>query len=73
MACMGGDEFAALAIEGEDRVAKPVLARLKSNLQASRRQGLYPFRLSLSVGATVYNPADPRSLEDLPGRARRPW
>ena len=65
VARMGGDEFAALALEGEDRVDEPVLARLEQNLRACRRQGLHPFRLSLSVGSTAFNPGDPRALEDL--------
>lgn len=65
VARMGGDEFAALALEGEGETALPISQRLEHNLQAWRRQGLHPFPLSLSVGTTVYDPAAPRPLEDL--------
>ncbi|MBI4797553.1 MAG: diguanylate cyclase [Desulfarculus sp.] len=65
VARMGGDEFAALALEGEEETTEPISQRLEHNLQAWRRQGLHPFPLSLSLGTTVYDPGSPRALEDL--------
>ncbi|MBI5522204.1 MAG: GGDEF domain-containing protein [Desulfarculus sp.] len=65
VARMGGDEFVALALEGEEETTEPISQRLEHNLRAWRRQGLHPFPLSLSLGTTVYDPAAPRPLEDL--------
>jgi diguanylate cyclase (GGDEF)-like protein/PAS domain S-box-containing protein len=62
---VGGDEFAALALEGEDQVEEPILQRLKQNLSRRQKRGVDPFRLSFSVGATIYDPAAPRPLEEL--------
>ncbi|MFH1034692.1 MAG: diguanylate cyclase [Pseudomonadota bacterium] len=65
VARVGGDEFAALALEVEGRVEEAILLRLKQNLAERNQKGLEAFRLSLSVGATAYDPAAPRSMEEL--------
>ena len=70
VARMGGDEFAVLAMEGGEETEEPINSRLNQNLRAWRRQGLNPFRLSLSLGIATYDPRPPPPGEP-PARGRR--
>ncbi len=71
VARVGGDEFAALAMESLDGVVEPVLARLIENQEAhNQRLGGSP-RLSLSIGTAVYDPYAPRPLDALLSEADR--
>jgi diguanylate cyclase (GGDEF)-like protein len=64
----GGDEFLALAMEdGGD--AKVIMRRLEQNVEDWSNDAKRPYRLSFSVGAAVYSPAQPQTLEDLVAEA----
>lgn len=65
IARMGGDEFAILAQNSSGESREAILARLNSSLEFINRDVLPPFRLSVSVGAAVFNPASPVSLAEL--------
>lgn len=69
VARVGGDEFAALALEADDDQTRPILARLGENLEAYNQSRPGAYVLSLSVGTAVYDPAEPRPLEDLMAEA----
>lgn len=71
VARVGGDEFAALALENENDLSVPVLRRLEINRLAWISQPDWPFDLSLSVGNTIYDPFSPRPLEELMEEADR--
>lgn len=64
IARLGGDEFVVLATQAAETSGATFAARLKAalaeyNLASSR------FRLSLSAGTSVYDPAQPLTLDEL--------
>jgi len=65
LARLGGDEFVVLAIELESKDGEAVTKRLRQNLQ--KRMGQMPglSQPSLSIGMARYDPARPRSVEEL--------
>ncbi|MFH1059829.1 MAG: diguanylate cyclase [Pseudomonadota bacterium] len=69
VARVGGDEFAALALEADEDQTRPILIRLGENLEAYNRSRPGSYALSLSVGTAVYDPTEPRPLEDLMAEA----
>jgi len=69
VARVGGDEFAALALEADEDQTRPILARLQENLAEYNHARPGSYVLSLSVGTAVYDPAEPRPLEDLMAEA----
>ena len=67
---MGGDEFAALALDIVDEKASEVLVkRLEVSLDVLNATGDRAYTLSLSVGAAHYDPGKPDSLDELIARA----
>lgn len=65
VARIGGDEFAVLAIEVRED-AEPILrSRLQERLLQLNAQPNRSWSLSLSIGAAVFDPASPCSLDDL--------
>ncbi len=68
---VGGDEFAALAMEADEEQAQPILERLRHSLESYNQGRPGSYRLSLSVGTATYDPAGPRPLEDLLAEADR--
>jgi len=66
IARMGGDEFAILAIDQED-TSNPemLLSRLQSQIDKHNNQENRKYRLSISIGYTLYDPESPCSLDDL--------
>jgi diguanylate cyclase (GGDEF)-like protein len=66
---VGGDEFAVLAIDADERSAGVILARLHQNLEAQNRRAGGPFTLSLSAGAAAFDPQRGLSLEQLMAEA----
>ncbi|HRS83759.1 MAG TPA: diguanylate cyclase [Smithellaceae bacterium] len=65
LARLGGDEYAALALETTKEHSSIFTARLQSlvnekNLEAGRK-----YRLSISVGGVFYDPESPCSLDEL--------
>jgi diguanylate cyclase (GGDEF)-like protein len=65
VARLGGDEFAALAASPTKVGPERVLQRLRKQLDAHNALRLRPFVLEVSLGATLYDPARPVSLEEL--------
>ena len=64
LARLAGDEFAALANAGSSQFQETVLCRLHSNLEKS--QSVEPrYRLTMSVGIALFDPAEPVHLSDL--------
>ncbi len=65
LARVGGDEFVALIMEPDEEIEEALLTRLEDNLRAHRLKENLLFSLSLSTGAAQYDPAEPRSLDEL--------
>jgi len=68
LARIGGDEFAALAIDTSEDSGGPLLTRLQETLD-HRNRGNHRYPLSLSVGTALYDPDRPCSLDELLARA----
>lgn len=64
IARLGEHEYAVLAIHGHDG-AEAITARLEANLKVFQEKMDRPYTLSLSVGAAVYNPQRPCSMDEL--------
>jgi len=62
---IGGDEFAALAVEPPGSSDRLLITRLQANLDAHNAGGNRPYRLSASAGVMRYDPQTPRSIEEL--------
>jgi diguanylate cyclase (GGDEF)-like protein len=71
IARIGGDEFAVLAIEACRNNVETLTARLQENLDVFNADGNLPYRLSLSVGTSFYDPEDPCVLGEFLARADR--
>jgi diguanylate cyclase (GGDEF)-like protein len=69
IARMGGDEFAILAIDPEDRNPEILLSRLQSQIDRHNNKENRQYRLSISVGYALYDPKSPCSIDDLMTRA----
>ena len=67
IARFGGDEFGVCVMGAPDRDADPerFLARLAAKIDEFARRGDRPYRLSLSWGLSVFDPAHPRTIDDL--------
>ena len=71
IARLGGDEFAVLAIEARKNNMESITTRLQKNLEAYNARKNRSHKLSLSVGASFYDPEDPCSIGELLDRADR--
>jgi diguanylate cyclase (GGDEF)-like protein len=65
VARLGGDEFAALAADCEAAGLAALQARLQTAIETFNATGLEPFRLSVSIGAALFDPRQPLELEAL--------
>ena len=65
IARIGGDEFVILQIRIPDDTLSASIDRLQETLGKHNLQSKKPYKLSLSLGSAVYNPADAKSLEQL--------
>jgi len=65
IARLGGDEFATLAIDMTEKDSEIFTVRLQSLISTRNKQKNRGYRLSISVGASYYDPEKPRSLEEL--------
>ena len=65
IARIGGDEFVILQIRIPDDTLSASIDRLQETLGKHNLQSKKPYKLSLSLGSVVYNPADATSLEQL--------
>jgi diguanylate cyclase (GGDEF)-like protein len=64
MARMGGDEFAVLAVDAAEN-PEIVLKRLAEQIGLHNAVPDRLYEISMSIGATVYDPKAPCSLDDL--------
>lgn len=78
IARIGGDEFLIIAIETEQdqkdkeqNALEAINSRLRENLDNFNEDSDRPYKLSLSIGAEIRKPNDPRPLDDLITRADR--
>ena len=65
IARIGGDEFVVLQIRIPDDSLSVSTDRLHEILAKHNSQSEKPYRLSLSLGSVVYNPADGKTLDQL--------
>jgi diguanylate cyclase (GGDEF)-like protein len=65
LARIGGDEFAVMAMDMHGGHAERLAERLTRAVAERNRQADLAFQLSLSLGVTCYNPAAPRTLQEL--------
>jgi diguanylate cyclase (GGDEF)-like protein/PAS domain S-box-containing protein len=65
LARVGGDEFVALTMEAEEDSTGPLSERINHNLLEFQEREKPMYRLSLSLGTTLYDPAQPIDLEEL--------
>jgi len=70
IARIGGDEFVILAIETSWAVRDILALRLQENVRRHNAVN-HPYKLSLSVGFSCYDPENPRSVEELIEEADR--
>ncbi len=69
LARVGGDEFVIVSPETAEFGEQACRTRLFGNLEAFNRNEPRPYTLSMSWGATAYDPAAPRPLDDLMAEA----
>jgi diguanylate cyclase (GGDEF)-like protein len=65
IARLGGDEFVVFAPDADPNAIPALRTRLALNVAAYNARGEHPFELSISLGAAIYDPQEPRSLEAL--------
>ena len=71
IARLGGDEFVALSVDAYDKVEELIMGRLRENILAHNLESGRPYELSISFGITIYNPAQPCTLDELLTRGDR--
>ncbi|MGD0678078.1 MAG: diguanylate cyclase [Polyangiaceae bacterium] len=65
LARLGGDEFVVLAVDALPEHSTLLCDRLQWRVQATNDLLQRPYRLSLSVGVSTWDPAKPRSMNEL--------
>jgi diguanylate cyclase (GGDEF)-like protein len=65
IARMGGDEFAVLAIDMTEGNADIQMARLQDQIDMHNGRENRQYKLSISVGCSCYDPANPCSIDEL--------
>jgi diguanylate cyclase (GGDEF)-like protein len=68
---LGGDEFVVLLAEAGSEGAVRALERLRANVDAFNQEAARPYRLSVSVGLSWYDPAVPAPVDALIEQADR--
>ncbi|HYP87043.1 MAG TPA: PAS domain S-box protein, partial [Polyangiaceae bacterium] len=71
VARLGGDEFAIFASESGAGDVGSIAARLFAEVDAWNGKGAEAFQLSVSIGSSVFEPAEPLALAELMERADR--
>lgn len=69
LARIGGDEFAALAIRGNDDGVHAIPERLQKMTAEHNIAKPRPWKLSMSIGAMYFDPKEDLSIEDMMKRA----
>jgi diguanylate cyclase (GGDEF)-like protein/PAS domain S-box-containing protein len=65
VARLGGDEFAVLALEVEPTLVGTVIGRVQTAVAEHNARAARRYRLSLSIGVAVFDPAAPCTVEKL--------
>jgi diguanylate cyclase (GGDEF)-like protein/PAS domain S-box-containing protein len=65
IARLGGDEYAALAVDITEANSEIFTARLQSLIDTRNNQENRRYRLSISVGCSYYDPENPCTLDEL--------
>jgi two-component system, cell cycle response regulator len=65
VARLGGDEFIVLMADINSENLRTVLDRLRKNMAAFNQESHFSWRLAISLGVVVYDPAHPATLEAL--------
>jgi diguanylate cyclase (GGDEF)-like protein len=65
VARLGGDEFVVLAVDALPNHAALLQERLQRNIERFNQTVQRPFVVSMSVGVSVWDPAQPRSVAEL--------
>jgi two-component system, cell cycle response regulator len=65
---IGGDEFAILAFDTTEMTPELIKSRLQNQLDIHNAQSCL-YKLSLSIGISYYDPADPISIDELMSKA----
>ncbi len=65
IARIGGDEFVALAIDTDDSTVEILTERINGKLYSYNAKGDHPYRLSLSMGITRYDPESTYAINEL--------
>ena len=71
VARIGGDEFVCLSVDASPAEIAANLSRLQHTITDANRTLSLPYQLSLSIGAAVFDPANPTDLEALLAEADR--
>lgn len=69
MARLAGDEFVVLAPDADESSVEILKKRLRLQVDALNAEEDHPFELSMSVGASIYDPRAPVSVDELIGIA----
>jgi diguanylate cyclase (GGDEF)-like protein len=67
VARMGGDEFVVLAYSREPEWIEGLVGRIEAAVRGLNESGRRPYRLSLSIGRSVYDPDAPASGRAMSG------
>ena len=62
---IGGDEFAIIATEITEMNPDAFSKRLQQNIDEYNASGSLPYKLAMSWGTAIYDPAFPVSLDEL--------
>ncbi len=65
VARLGGDEFAVIPVGREGDVLEKVIERLQRGIEEFNKKSSRVYKLSVSTGVALYDPASPCSLDDL--------
>ena len=69
IARMGGDEFTVLAMSQSPNDIASAVARLEANIAERNAGSQRPFTVQISIGAVLFDPAQPQNLDELLARA----
>ncbi|HOP85830.1 MAG TPA: diguanylate cyclase [Syntrophorhabdaceae bacterium] len=61
----GGDEFAVLVLDTHPSNAQVLIERLKENIKKQNEKNENGFKFSLSIGFSIFNPENAKSLDEL--------
>jgi diguanylate cyclase (GGDEF)-like protein/PAS domain S-box-containing protein len=71
IARLGGDEFVALSVEASEESRENIQARLRENLADRNMEPGRQYKLAISFGVAIYDPANPCTLDELIERGDR--